>query len=192
MYILKEYLEHQGIIVSKELAENLKAFKPVTLSKGAFFQKEGAVCKKIAFLSKGKIRHFYNIDGKEHTRWVSFENTFVTSFASFIDQQAGFDTLECIEPCELYVASREDFLALRNTFSEISRLWTQALENEMIGYEHRVFQLISNDAEKRYINLLQLHPQFILEIPQKYVASMLGIEPRHLSRIRKKIAAKQK
>ena len=190
MHTLKKYLENSGVMVSEKLAEHLKVFSYVQLKKGSFFQKEGTVCKKIAFLVKGKIRHYYNIDGKEHTRWVSFENNFVTSFASFITQQAGFDTLECIESCELYSASKVDFSKLKNTFPEISHLWTLALEKEMVGYEHRVFQLISNDAEKRYLNLLELYPQFVHEIPQKYLASMLGIELRHLSRIRKKLVSK--
>jgi CRP-like cAMP-binding protein len=192
MHVLKKYLEYLGVAITDELSENLSVFKYVKLDKGSYFQKEGTVCKKIAFLKKGKIWHYYNIDGKEHTRWVSFENSFITSFASFINQQPSLDSLECIEPCELYVASRAHFLKLKDTFSEISRIWTHYLENEMIGYEHRVFQLISNDAEKRYINLLKSYPQFILEIPQKYLASMLGVEPRHLSRIRKKIATKYK
>lgn len=189
MHTLKNFLENSGIVCSKELTRNLKIFKPVKLKKGHYFHKEGSICKKIAFISKGKIRHYYNIDGKEHTRWISFENNFVTSFASFITQSPSFDNLECIEPCELYVTSRENFLKLKENFSTISQLWSLSLEKEMVGYEHRVFQLISNDAEKRYLNLLEFYPQFIREIPQKYLASMLGIEPRHLSRIRKKIVS---
>jgi CRP-like cAMP-binding protein len=192
MHLLKEYLKNQGITVSDKLAESLSIFKPIKLNKGSFFQKEGNICTKIAFLNKGKIRHFYNIEGKEYTRWVSLENSFVTSFASFINQQPSLDALECIETCEIYVSSREHFLKLKDTFPEISLLWTRTIENEMIGYEHRVFQLISNDAEKRYINLLKSYPQLILEIPQKYLASMLGVEPRHLSRIRKKISSRHK
>ncbi len=189
MHTLKKFLENSGIVCSEELTRNLKIFKLVKLKKGNYFHKEGFICKKIAFISKGKIRHYYNIDGKEHTRWISFENNFVTSFASFINQYPSFDNLECIESCELYIASKEEFYILKEKFPEISQLWTLSLEKEMVGYEHRVFQLISNDAEKRYLNLLELYPQFIREVPQKYLASMLGIEPRHLSRIRNKIAS---
>ncbi len=189
MHTLKNFLENSGIICSEELTRSLKIFKPVKLKKGHYFHKENSICKKIAFISKGKIRHYYNIDGKEHTRWISFENNFVTSFASFINQYPSFDNLECIESCELYIASKEEFYILKEKFPEISQLWTLSLEKEMVGYEHRVFQLISNDAEKRYLNLLELYPQFIREVPQKYLASMLGIEPRHLSRIRNKIAS---
>ncbi len=190
MHILKKYFENLGVLCTDELTENLKIFKLVKLNKGQYFHKEGFVCKKIAFLMKGKIRHYYNIDGKEYTRWVSFENSFVTSFASLINEQPSFDNLECIEPCEIYSASKENFFRLKDKFPEISHFWTNSLEKEMVGYEHRVFQLISNDAEKRYLNLLELYPKFIQEIPQKYLASMLGIEPRHLSRIRKKLASK--
>jgi len=39
----------------------------------------------------------------------------------------------------------------------------------------------------RYLNLVKEEPQLIQEIPQKYLASYIGITPQALSRIRGKI-----
>lgn len=189
MHQLKKYFENLGIVVNNSLEENLNIFTLQQYRKGEYFQKENTVCKKIGFLVQGKLRHFYRIEGKDQTRWVSLENNFVTSFASFVSQQPSLDNIVCIEACELLVAPKAAFEKLKQDFPTVYNLWTIAIENEMIGYEHRIFQLITNDAEKRYLDFIKRYPEFIQNVPQKYLASMLGIEPRHLSRIRNKLAS---
>jgi len=79
-------------------------------------------------------------------------------------------------------------MQIKSEFSSMAEFWTLALEKEVMGYEYRVIQLISGNAEDRYLEFLKAYPRFVQEVPQKYLASMLGIKPRHLSRIRKKLA----
>lgn len=187
---IQSYLEQNGIKVSKELSIALNNFKIVNLKKGDVFQKEGKIANKIGFIINGKIRHYYNIDGKEYTRWVSLKNNFIIAFSSLIQQQPSLEVLECLEETTLLVCSKDKFTEIKNLFPEIAAFWTAAIEQELVGYEYRVFQLITTNSEKRYLDYLKTYPKFLEEIPQKYLASMLGIEPRHLSRIRKKLVSK--
>jgi CRP/FNR family transcriptional regulator, anaerobic regulatory protein len=53
--------------------------------------------------------------------------------------------------------------------------------------EKRVFEMIALTAEQRYEILLKERPDLIQRVPLQYLASMLGISPETLSRIRKKI-----
>ncbi len=192
MEALESYLQSYGVVVSPALREAFQIFQPQRHDKGTIWIRENQIAKRVAFILKGKIRHFYNIDGKEYTRWVSLENNFVTAFSSFVSQRPSQENLECIEHCELLSTSREQFYAVKDKFPEIQQLWTLSLESEIVGYEDRVFQLITTDSEKRYLDFLEKYPKQALEIPQKYIASMLGIAPRHLSRIRNKLANRKK
>lgn len=189
---IQQYLETLGIKNYPNLSTVLSQFKQKSLKRGDFFLEEGKTAKFIVFLTKGKIRHFYNIDGKEYTRWVSLENNFVTAFTSFVRQVPSLEYLECLEDCELLAIDRASFYQLKDNFPEINKLWVQSIEDEMIGYEDRVLQLITADSEKRYLDFLAKYPQHAREVPQKYIASMLGMEPRHLSRVRNKLANKRK
>lgn len=188
MQEIRSYLEQFGGNVSPELEARFSIFKHIKLSRGQYFSQQGEICKKMAFLIKGQVRHFYDVDGKEITRWVSLDQNFVTSFASFVSGRPSLENLICIEDCEMYICSKESFMQIKSEFPSMAQLWTLALEQEMVGYEYRVFQLISGSAENRYLDFLKEYPRFVQEVPQKYLASMLGIEPRSLSRIRKKIA----
>lgn len=187
-----EFLVNNKIAVSDELKTEIeKSFTTRFFEKGEYFHKVDTVCNSFGYIKHGKIAHYYNLDGKMMTRWISLPGTLITSFASFLNKSKSLDSLYCITSCEIEVTSRDQIFYLKEKFPEIQNLWTQSLEHEMVGYEHRVFQLITRDAERRYINFVNDYPEFIREVPQKYIASMLGIEPRHLSRIRKKLSTKK-
>ncbi|HMP99501.1 MAG TPA: Crp/Fnr family transcriptional regulator, partial [Cyclobacteriaceae bacterium] len=68
----------------------------------------------------------------------------------------------------------------------LQRFWLKTIEYNYIGMEERVFHQIALSAEQRYQWMLENYPRFNKEVPAKYIASMLGITPRHLSRIRAK------
>ncbi len=58
-------------------------------------------------------------------------------------------------------------------------------EYQYIELEQRILQLQRNNAQERYLALINTHPEFVKHIPLQYLASYLGISQRHLSRIRK-------
>lgn len=184
-----DYFRQAGLQLSTALEADLKAaWRLQSLKKGSHFHSFGLPCTKIAFISEGKAHHYYPIDGKEITRWVSLEHTFLTSFESFVQQIPSLDAIQCIEDCTLYTASREAFMAIRDKHREMELLWSRMLERELSKYHYRIYQHLTTDAEKRYLDFLQKYPRIAREVPQKFLASMMGIEPRHLSRIRKKLS----
>lgn len=160
--------------------------KKVVLEKGDIFIKEGKVCKELGFITKGMCRHFYNTQNDEVTRWVVLENEFITSLSSFITQKASDENIQAIKPTELLIASKKDWEHLKAEHEFVRTLWTETIEENYVGMETRVFNFIALSAEERYNWMLEHQPKFNTYVPDKYVASMLGIKPRHLSRIRTK------
>jgi hypothetical protein len=51
------------------------------------------------------------------------------------------------------------------------------------------FLLLS--AEERYLKLVNEKPDIVNRVPNKYIATMLGITPVSLSRIRKRVATRR-
>ncbi|MEL7003638.1 MAG: cyclic nucleotide-binding protein, partial [Bacteroidota bacterium] len=56
-----------------------------------------------------------------------------------------------------------------------------------MSIEDRIFSLISMSAEERYTYFLQTKPELLRQVPLQYIASILGMTPETLSRIRRKI-----
>ena len=182
------YIQTLGIQISPDLHHHLAGFKTQTLAKGDYFVREGETARSLAFILQGKVRHYYNIDGKEYTRWVSLAGNFTAAFKSFVQQTPSRVNLVCIEPVELLWMSREEFYGTLLTYDEIKQFWMTCLEAEMVKYEDRVTQLLTADSTARYLNFVANYPTHAQQVPLKYIASMLGIEPRHLSRVRRRLA----
>ncbi|MEO1450402.1 MAG: helix-turn-helix domain-containing protein, partial [Bacteroidota bacterium] len=62
-----------------------------------------------------------------------------------------------------------------------------ATEEEVANKQKQQIELLSKTAEERYRELLTKQPELVLRVPQKHIASYLGITTQSLSRIRKKM-----
>ncbi len=58
------------------------------------------------------------------------------------------------------------------------------LESSICGIDSSRHDLIVLTAEQRYAKMLKHEPHLLQQIPLLHLASMLGVTPRHLSRIR--------
>ena len=176
------------VVSEPEMAEIASFFSVVHLKKNDFFLEEGKVCRKIGFLNTGLIRHYYATDHNEVTRWMSLPDDFTTSLRSFILQIPSVENLQALTDCELIELDRKafDYLIEKNEAFKI--FYIKALEYNYITVEDRVFSLIEKSAEERFEWMAKTQIRFIQQVPVMYTASMLGITPRHLSRLRKKHA----
>lgn len=175
-------------ISDKDMNEIIACCSISKLKRNAYFLKEGQICSKIGFLHAGMIRHYYTTNNNEVTRWVSLENDFTSSLRSFIPQIPSIESLQAINDCALVVFDRKAFDHLITTNQGFKNLWIKTLEYNYLTIEDRVFSLIEKSAEERFDWMAKNQPRFIQQVPVMYTASMLGITPRHLSRLRKKFS----
>jgi CRP/FNR family transcriptional regulator, anaerobic regulatory protein len=157
---------------------------PKKFATGKYFVKEGNVCSGIGIVTKGMCRHYYNTADGDVTRWVALAGTFVTSLRSFIMQVPAVENIQAMEATEIAIMPRASWLRIYDEHEFIRNFWTKQIEENYIGMEERVFNLIAKSADERYQWMHENQPRFIREVPDKYLASMLGIHPRHLTRIR--------
>lgn len=157
----------------------------VVLNRNDLFLKEGTISKQLGFVLEGMIRYYYiTEDGNEVTRWVSLQNEFITSFSSFITQTKALENIQAIKPSHILFTTKEQWMKLYNEEPFVRDFWTRSIEYYLIGMEARVYSLIALNAKSRYEQLLKDYPLLVSEVPNKYLASILGIESRHLSRLR--------
>jgi CRP-like cAMP-binding protein len=169
-----------------ELLDNLITFRK--LKKGELLLKENQVSNEIVFINKGILRSFFfNHQGDEITNCFAFENEFMASFSSFITQNVAEENIQAIADTELQVISRESLeqlYALGIHWQEIGRKLT---EMEYVTLQKRMISFQKLSGTQRYEELYKNHKKYLQLIPLQYLASYLGVTPRHLSRIRKAV-----
>jgi len=186
---LESLLTHftENGIPASDLENIIEAFKYKKIPKGGYFVEEGKTSKYLGFITKGLFQYFYAKDGKEITTYVTGENTFLASLASFYKQEPSKEFIRALSDSELYMIHYGDLTVLKTKSEAFKSFYIGAIENVLIGMDESRSNLIILTAEERYAALLRDEPALLQQIPLQYLASILGVTPRHLSRIRNNI-----
>ena len=170
-------------ILNIETAPNLKHFK-----KGEFIQHPNQLKANAIYVKKGLIRS-YIIDstGKEHIYMFASEDWITGDIEAVEFNEPASLYIDCIEDSEVIFLKKhhaeEANLSKEKMFQNMQKLW-----RNMAKLKHRILMLLGSPAIDRYKYFLEMYPELPNRIPQKMIASYLGIMPQTLSAIRSKIA----
>lgn len=160
----------------------------VRFKKKEIILKEGKVENYISYNIKGAVVMLINQNGTAICNSFSIENSYFSSYHSFLTRQ----------PSKFNIIAIEETIIERITYSNIQAAYDISAEHQKNGRliaeklyieeSQRTLSLISETAEQRYFNLLKSKPDVLQRIPLKYLASYIGITPVSLSRLRNKVS----
>lgn len=170
-----------------------KSIRERKVNKGQFVLHEGAVCKATAFVNKGSLRTFYtDLNGQEHIVQFAIEGWWISDLNSFVMQVPATFNVQAIEDSLLLEIPFDILEKLYNEVPPLERYFRIVTQRAFIAFQQRVIQNISMTAEERYRSFQEKFPKLEIRIPQKLVASYLGITAEFLSKIKKKIRQQKK
>jgi len=182
---LKTYFANNFEAAPIEVEMLLNAFKEKSIKKNEILISKGDVCKFTYFVCKGSVRaYFIDDDGQEATRYIAFENHFITTIHAFISQTPTNEFIEATEKSELLQISFNDFKKIIEETTLGRDLYNKQLEVAYITNHWRLESFLKMSAKQRYDFLLQTNPAIIQRLSNKIVASYLGITQESLSRIK--------
>jgi CRP-like cAMP-binding protein len=184
--ILK-YFNQIGIN-EKDLEQFLKLLKKKTYESGETILQNGETDGHLSFLKSGIIRFFVNNGDKELTFDFVFPNSFYCHYDSFYSRKPTQFNSEALTNIEIYTIHFDDLKSLFKSCEFAKDLSRVAVEKLLEKKVKRELSLLTKKPKERYLNLLKEQPKLIQYIPQKYLATYLGIVPETLSRIRKSIS----
>jgi len=188
MRLLKDCISDRVSLSEQTLDKISAEFEEVELKKGEYFLRSNSICKKMAFIESGFIRMYQIADGKEITFWIANSGKFITSLSSFIFQTSNHWNIQAITDCKICVINRERHFKLCANESKWLEFDNLILAHSFAMLENSMFAQLHTTAQERYEDLLEKEPELIKNVPLQFIASMLGIAPESLSRLRKKIA----
>lgn len=163
-------------------------FHQKALKKRSYLLKEGAQCEFVAFLAQGCISHYHHYDGKEKTCYVSTEGNWISDTASFSEGTPSSMNFQALEESIVFLIERDALLELYRRMPKFETVSHQVHQRLVKISIELGISLAAYSPEKRYADFVKESPELVQRVPQKYIASMLGIEPESLSRIRKRMA----
>lgn len=169
----------------------LNGLKIRKFDKGEVILGLGQVERYLSIVIEGITRHYIIKENDDEVSFdFSFQGDFNSSYASFIQQSPSQFTIESIKPTILASFSHDYLTSLYEKYPASNLFGRVAVEQYFIFREQREISLLTQNASERYEMLIQKYPEYINEVPLKYLASYLNIQPESLSRIRKKLSEK--
>lgn len=170
-----------------ELNQVLAAFTLKTFAKNDFFTEDGKISRHLGFIEKGLFQYYVIKDGEEKTTYVSIAGTFLSSVTSFVTEMPARESVRALIASEVCLITRADLMNLVQKIPRFKDFYIRLLEWAISGIDSSRHDLVVLNAEQRYEKMLHQEPHMLQQIPLQHLASMLGVTPRHLSRIRKNI-----
>ena len=149
------------------------------LKKGDIIQREGDQSSLAYYVKKGLLRN-YTIDdkGKEHIFMFASEGWIIADIESQEFNQPSEMFIDCIESAEVIVFDRESFKLANLTHEQLQEN-AHLMARRIAVLQRRVIMLMSSSAKYRYNKFLETYPNLPNRVPQRMIASYLGITPKH-------------
>lgn len=149
---------------------------------------EGQSCRHINYVHSGVLRAYYlDKDLSENIIMFAIHDWWVTDIYSFTTGHPALMHIDALEDSLIFQLPKEGLDKLFVEVPKFERFFRIIMQNSYIREQLRSIQNLSLSAEERYLNFVQKYPDFMQQIPQKQIASYLGITPEFLSTIRGKL-----
>lgn len=165
-----------------EISE-IKAFE----NKGVIL-KSGIRTKKAFLVIEGSVRGYVlDSSGQEVNILLRSKGIFVADADAIFGDQPQKLTIVSMDKTKVLMFSITDFERLAHEHQGIQALYTSSLKEAILRLSYRVNSMITMTSEQRYLDLLEMNPDFLKDAYDKYVANYLGITAVSFSRIKKKL-----
>lgn len=186
MDLLKLFFIQGGF--TREEAEQISGnFILKNFSKGDFFAEEGKISKYLGFIEKGCFQYYINLDGEEKATYSIGVNNLIASLVSFLKQVPSRENIRAAVNSSIWMITKDSFQMLQETIPSFKDYYIGVLEWQICCIEESRIDGIMLSAGERYEKMMYKEPELIQQIPLQYLASIIGVTPRHLSRIRNNI-----
>ncbi len=174
---------------SKEEFDKLTSRSTFTIvKKGELIFKQGSIPHYGGYVIKGALRYFYvNQDRKEITAGFQFEDSCFGDLRSIFFNEPVKISLQAIEETVIGRLDKRHYLQLFDECKPFAKVMMISLENRYNELMGETLERLDQQAEERYLKMLESFPHILQRVSQRYIASYLGIKPQSLSRIRKNI-----
>jgi CRP-like cAMP-binding protein len=151
----------------------------------------GEVCTHSYFVNSGLLRSFTTNDHiVEHVMSFACAGWWIGDMYSLLSQQPGTLFIEVLEDAEVVLLSKADQEALYTAIPKLERFFRILTENSLVANQERLMDNLSLTAEERFEKFCKRYPSLIQQVPQKQIASYIGVTPEFFSKMKSKLLRK--
>lgn len=174
----------------KELFTSLLQYKKIRHRQ--YLLNEGEICLWSAFVFNGCLKGFtMDKNGFDHILSFAPAGWWIADLYSLISGKPGKMNIEAVEETDVFLLSKKDQETLYIRVPKFERFFRIITENSLVASQQRLLDNLSLTAEERYLKFCTVYPTLINQLPQKQIASYIGVTPEFFSRMRSNLLRKK-
>jgi len=154
--------------------------------------RKGQVCTRLYFIEKGLLRLFVKHGNKDRSSWFLLEGDIATSVTSFFGRAPSLETIEALEDCILWSLSWQDLQNIYEKDPRFRKVAQYYTEKYYCRDDRLKINLIIKSPSEFYDYLRENFPEVVKRVPNKYLASSMGVTVQTLMAIKRKMREGQK
>ena len=194
MNLLRQYIENMIDIDENDWNKVTTLFTKKEYIKGQKLFHAGDVCQKLYYVSSGVVRVYsLSTEGKDFTWMINYNkdsyqlDPFSADIVSYLTQQESLFFAETLEDCIIYEANFEELDALYTSSLKWMTLSRNILNRQLITVVERTQMMQRLTAKEKYELMKKVAPMYERVLPDYQFATVLGITPQSLSRIKREM-----
>ncbi|MBS1765255.1 MAG: Crp/Fnr family transcriptional regulator [Bacteroidetes bacterium] len=185
--IVRNVTQHISLTADEE-AYFISLLSKKLIRRRQFVLQEGEVFTNSCFVNSGCLRS-YTIDknGVEHILQFAPPGWWIGDFYSSITGKPAILFIDAIDESEIILLPKEHRELLFEKVPKFERFFRILIENSMASNQQRILDKLSLTAEERFEKFCIKYPTLVACLPQKYIASYIGVTPEFFSKMRSKM-----
>ncbi len=184
MEAVRKTIERYVELSAEEWTDVLGHWREHTYPKGTIITATGQVERRFSIVKKGAQRIYFEHDGQEACIGFAYGGSWSGIFDSFVTQSPSRFVLQAVTPSVLVSIEHADLERLYVQIPKLERFGRLLLEEVFVGRAVREVEQLTMSAQERYDRLMLRSPHLLQLVPQKDIASYLGMSAETFSRLR--------
>lgn len=173
----------------KSFFESILISRP--FKQGETIIESGDTARYMMFVNSGYLMtYFSDKDGNDHVIQFARDGWWCADIYSLSANAKTPYTTKCLSDGEVLLLPRLAHLQLLEKYPRFEKYFRLMFQASVMRQQWRLVENYADTAEERYLSFINKYPGMEQYVPQKYIASYLGITPEFLSKVRKKLAGK--
>lgn len=164
---------------------------PKRLKQGELIEEHGEMTRYMIHVNTGCLMTYYTAkDGFDHVLQFATTGWWTGDLHSLTKGVPSISSTRALNESEVLLLPKVALDQLLDKYIIFERYFRIIYQNSLVTQQHRIIQSYSATAEERYLLFREKYPSLEQFVPQKYIASYLGMTPEFLSKIRRKLMEK--
>jgi CRP-like cAMP-binding protein len=152
-------------------------------SKGDHIVLPGEIQRELYFVRSGVQMCYIQTDKKTHVLAFTYHPNLVALPGSFSSQLPSKYSFSCITDTELDYLRYDDLQEIYKQSQEVERLFRKINEKLLGGFLNQHIELRTLTIVERFKTFCARSPHLLRQVPHKYIASYLDIDPTNFSKL---------